>query len=178
MSDRYEKVVRLCVECGDEFSVCKYVEAGPGNRCSRCQAERTLEQRRERRRDYAEVRTRGSYNSTAKWDLVVDPDETWGTHTALDRTEINMLIKGGMLTPGTKFRNSKDGREIVVLDKEKVLLKESYPLEGWNCVVCGSSDPKRRAHGLCARCYGKESYRRARGEKVILGVYVREGTAR
>jgi hypothetical protein len=65
-----------------------------------------------------------------QFQVVYDPDDTWGRMSCLDRADVMLLLNKGYLTPGTRFKKRQTGevyeiQEVKVYGKPSRLVMES-----------------------------------------------------
>lgn len=114
------KTPRNCVDCGDEYMVCKYISSVRKPRCKRCQDLRNEESYQRRLEDHrianAEKMSCGheAHRKDKVWKIIADPDESWGLYTQLGNEDIRMLVRDRFLVPGVTFRHIRTGDLAIV----------------------------------------------------------------
>jgi hypothetical protein len=112
-----DMVIRLCIECGTDFEICKRVSAKKSPRCSICRDKRNYGRYKERlaikqaERLLRDDKSKRVHTGGGEWKLILDPDKSWGINTRLGIEEIRLLMmkRYRYLASGTKFRNVHSG---------------------------------------------------------------------
>lgn len=103
-------VDKICIDCGGDFSIPANI-ASKAKRCPNCKRLHANEMERERN-----AKKRNQQNNRARWNVVgdyqiqIDPSDSWGFNSCLDKQEVTQLIRQDYIETGTVFQHSTGKR--------------------------------------------------------------------
>lgn len=110
----HEPIEKTCVDCGGTFYAPRNIQRRM-KRCQNCAREHRLEIERQR----SKQNRRASYSGdgTGNYQIIIDPDNSWGFNSRLDKMEIARLLELGYIATGTVIKQISANQHYWVFGK-------------------------------------------------------------